>query len=189
EPICTVLPNTDYFFSVDWFTSVIKKYAFSLENKSFESVRVEYAGNSYDLTKGANTIAFDFWNATTFKPTKTNAAYTQNVGGVVLISVNPVKDATSPANNGAALAQIVETTKTTETQIIDQLQRIYTLTVQGLNGTYTPSQTAPIQGEIDQRLAEIDRLSEQTEVNGIRPLLRIKILFSRPAISKPLLSI
>ncbi|KAF9350905.1 hypothetical protein BGX26_010951 [Mortierella sp. AD094] len=64
----------------------VKKYGFSLENKGFLSLTVKYAGQTYDVTQGANTVAFDFWNSTTFKPTKTDASFTQSVGGVVLIS-------------------------------------------------------------------------------------------------------
>jgi len=52
----------------------------------------------------------------------------------------------------------------------DNLQKIRTLTVQAKNGTNTDSDKQSIQDEIKQRLAEIDRISEQTEFNGIKVL-------------------
>ncbi|KAF9999068.1 hypothetical protein BGZ65_005516 [Modicella reniformis] len=85
EPISTAV-NGPYTFSVGIFRNPVKKYGFSLENKSFLSLTVQYAGQTYDVTKGSNTIAFDFWNTTTFVPKRTDASYTQSVGGVVLIS-------------------------------------------------------------------------------------------------------
>ncbi|KAF9366194.1 hypothetical protein BGX34_005334 [Mortierella sp. NVP85] len=85
ESITTVV-NGPYTFSIGFFRNAVKKYAFSLENKSFLGLTVKYAGQTYDVTKGANTVAFDFWNSNTFTPSKTDAPNSQNVGNVVLIS-------------------------------------------------------------------------------------------------------
>lgn len=75
-----------YVFSVGWFRNDVKKYGFSLHNNGFTNITVHWAGKTYDLTQGANTTAIDFWNAKTFTPSKTDATFTQDVGGVVLIS-------------------------------------------------------------------------------------------------------
>lgn len=80
------LVNGPYTYSIGFFRNAVKKYAFSLENKGFLGLTVKYAGQAYDVTKGANTVAFDFWNANTFTPSKTDAPNSQNVGNVVLIS-------------------------------------------------------------------------------------------------------
>lgn len=63
----------------------LQKYAFSIENKGFLMVQVNWDGQSYNLTTGANTIAFDLWNSKSFTPTKTTAPPAQHVGGVTLL--------------------------------------------------------------------------------------------------------
>ncbi|KAG0223998.1 hypothetical protein BGW42_006879 [Actinomortierella wolfii] len=87
EPIRTS-QNGQYVYSVGLFFNQVKKYAFTLENKSFLSLVVKYNGQQIDFTdtSKANHLAIDFWNNTTFKPQKVDAPYTQHVGGVVLIS-------------------------------------------------------------------------------------------------------
>ncbi|KAG0327257.1 hypothetical protein BG004_002799 [Podila humilis] len=85
EPIKTLQTGL-YTFSVGMVRGTVSKYAFSLENKGFVSLQVKHAGTTTDVTAGANTIAFDFWNANTYKPTNTKAPYTQHVGNVVWIS-------------------------------------------------------------------------------------------------------
>src|SRR5690606_31718335 len=50
------------------------------------------------------------------------------------------------------------------------LQRIRELTVQAANGSNSGSDLSSIQAEIDQRLDEIDRISQQTQFNSVRVL-------------------
>lgn len=49
------------------------------------------------------------------------------------------------------------------------LQRIHELTVQGLNGTLSCSDSDAIQGEINMSLLDIDRLAESVNYNGTPP--------------------
>ena len=55
-------------------------------------------------------------------------------------------------------------------QVNDNLQRIRELSVQAANGTLNAQDRASIQSEVDQRLDEINRLTAQTDFNGIKPL-------------------
>ena len=54
--------------------------------------------------------------------------------------------------------------------INDNLHRIRELSVQAVNGSYNDKDRASIQQEIEQRLEEIERISEQTHFNGINLL-------------------
>tara|TARA_B100000929_G_scaffold234204_1_gene190699 strand:+ start:1258 stop:2553 length:1296 start_codon:yes stop_codon:yes gene_type:complete len=71
------------------------------------------------------------------------------------------------ANDGISIAQTAEGSLN---QVNDNLQRIRELTVQASNGTNSSSDLESIQNEIDQRLSEIDRISEETDFNGTKVL-------------------
>lgn len=71
------------------------------------------------------------------------------------------------ANDGISIAQTAEGSLN---QINDNLQRIRELAVQSANGTNSESDIQSIQDEVDQRLAEINRISEETDFNGVRVL-------------------
>lgn len=71
------------------------------------------------------------------------------------------------ANDGISVAQTAEGALN---QVNDNLQRIRELTVQAQNDTNSADDRASIQAEIDQRLTEIDRISEQTDFNGVKVL-------------------
>lgn len=71
------------------------------------------------------------------------------------------------ANDGISVAQTAEGALN---QVNDNLQRVRELTVQAENGTNSSDDLASIQAEIDQRLTEIDRISEQTDFNGVKVL-------------------
>lgn len=62
---------------------------------------------------------------------------------------------------------VVQTAEGALDVINDSLQRIRELSVQAANGTNSSSDLESIQGEIDQRLEEIDRVTEQSNFNGI----------------------
>ncbi|KAG9062137.1 hypothetical protein KI688_006469 [Linnemannia hyalina] len=62
-----------------------ERYAFSVENKGFLSVDVKWAGTTYNLTAGSNTIAFDFLKGTTFTPAAASTPPQFTAGNLVLI--------------------------------------------------------------------------------------------------------
>lgn len=71
------------------------------------------------------------------------------------------------ANDGISVAQTAEGALN---QVNDNLQRVRELTVQAQNGTNNADDLSSIQNEIDLRLEEITRISEQTGFNGINIL-------------------
>lgn len=85
--------------------------------------------------------------------------FTANIKGLTQAARN--------ANDGISIAQ---TTEGALNEINNNLQRIRELTVQAQNGTNSDSDLQSIQEEINQRLAEIDRVSQQTQFNGVRVL-------------------
>ncbi|CUJ31771.1 flagellin N-terminal helical domain-containing protein [Achromobacter xylosoxidans] len=85
--------------------------------------------------------------------------FTANVRGLTQASRN--------ANDGISLAQ---TTEGAAAEITTHLQRVRELAVQAGNGSYSQEQKNSIQDEINQRLADIDRISQQTDFNGVKVL-------------------
>ena len=84
-------------------------------------------------------------------------------------NIKGLTQATRNANDGISIAQ---TTEGSLNEINTNLQRIRELTVQAANGSNSPSDLDSIQAEITQRMAEIDRVSEQTQFNGINVLAK-----------------
>ncbi|OQP35411.1 flagellin N-terminal helical domain-containing protein [Pantoea latae] len=82
-------------------------------------------------------------------------------------SINGLTQASRNANDGISIAQ---TTEGALNEVNDNLQNIRRLTVQAKNGTNSESDKSSIQDEIKQRLAEIDRISAQTQFNGVKVL-------------------
>nr|WP_298966579.1 flagellin [uncultured Halomonas sp.] len=81
------------------------------------------------------------------------------------------------ANDGISVAQTAEGALN---QVNDNLQRVRELTVQAQNGTNSQDDLNSIQDEINQRLKEINRISDETEFNGVKVLseeqdLRIQV--------------
>ncbi|WP_340608589.1 flagellin [Xenorhabdus bharatensis] len=85
--------------------------------------------------------------------------FTANVKGLTQASRN--------ANDGISIAQ---TTEGSLNEINNNLQRIRELSVQATNGTNSDSDLKSIQEEVTQRLDEINRISEQTQFNGVKVL-------------------
>ncbi|MEH4015164.1 FliC/FljB family flagellin [Escherichia fergusonii] len=85
--------------------------------------------------------------------------FTANIKGLTQASRN--------ANDGISIAQ---TTEGALNEINNNLQRIRELAVQSQNGTNSDSDVQSIQQEIEQRLQEIDRVSGQTQFNGVKVL-------------------
>lgn len=71
------------------------------------------------------------------------------------------------ANDGISLAQ---TTEGALGEVTDNLQRIRELAVQAANATNSSSDRAALDAEVQQRIQEIDRVSTQTNFNGLRVL-------------------
>src|SRR5690606_30578906 len=82
-------------------------------------------------------------------------------------NIKGLTQATRNANDGISIAQ---TTEGALNEINNNLQRVRELTVQAANGSNSSSDLESIQAEIGQRLAEIDRVSEQTQFNGVKVL-------------------
>jgi flagellin len=87
--------------------------------------------------------------------------FTANVKGLTQAARN--------ANDGISLAQ---TTEGSLNEINNNLQRVRELSVQAANGTNSSSDLSSIQAEIKQRLDEIDRVSAQTQFNGVNVLAK-----------------
>ncbi|HDG1690285.1 TPA: FliC/FljB family flagellin [Kluyvera georgiana] len=87
--------------------------------------------------------------------------FTSNIKGLTQAARN--------ANDGISLAQ---TTEGALSEINNNLQRVRELTVQATTGTNSDSDLASIQDEIKSRLDEIDRVSGQTQFNGVNVLAK-----------------
>ena len=85
--------------------------------------------------------------------------FTANVKGLTQAARN--------ANDGISLAQ---TTEGASAEINTHLQRVRELSVQAANGSYSQEQLNSMQDEINQRLSDIDRISQQTDFNGVKVL-------------------
>lgn len=87
--------------------------------------------------------------------------FTSNIKGLTQAARN--------ANDGIFAAQ---TTEGALSEINNNLQRIRELTVQASSGTNSDSDKSSIQDEIKSRLDEIDRVSGQTQFNGVNVLAK-----------------
>lgn len=87
--------------------------------------------------------------------------FTSNIKGLTQAARN--------ANDGISVAQ---TTEGALSEINNNLQRIRELTVQSQTGTNSDSDLSSIQDEIKSRLDEIDRVSGQTQFNGVNVLAK-----------------
>jgi len=71
------------------------------------------------------------------------------------------------ANDGISLAQVAEGALQ---EVANNLQRIRELAVQARNATNSASDRAALDAEVQQRIAEINRVATQTEFNGLKVL-------------------
>ncbi|MCY0800452.1 MAG: FliC/FljB family flagellin [Providencia rettgeri] len=85
--------------------------------------------------------------------------FTANVKGLTQAARN--------ANDGISIAQTAEGAVN---EINDNLQRIRELTVQARTGSNSDSDIQSIQDEVKLRMDEINRISEQTQFNGVKVL-------------------
>jgi len=82
-------------------------------------------------------------------------------------NIKGLTQATRNANDGISIAQ---TTEGALTEVNNNLQRIRELAVQAGTGTNSASDLDSIQAEIGQRMDEINRVSQQTQFNGVKVL-------------------
>lgn len=82
-------------------------------------------------------------------------------------NIKGLTQATRNANDGISIAQ---TTEGALTEVNNNLQRIRELSVQAATGTNSSTDLDSIQSEIGQRLDEINRVSDQTQFNGVKVL-------------------
>jgi flagellin len=71
------------------------------------------------------------------------------------------------ANDGISLAQ---TTEGALNEVVSNLQRIRELAIQSANATNSQSDREALDAEVQQRIAEISRISNQTTFNGLKVL-------------------
>jgi flagellin len=77
--------------------------------------------------------------------------------------INGLNQAVRNANDGISMAQ---TTESALGEVTNNLQRIRELAVESANGTYSTADRAALDVEVQQRLAEIDRIASKTTFNG-----------------------
>lgn len=85
--------------------------------------------------------------------------FTSNINGLTVASRN--------ANDGISLSQTAEGALG---EINNNLQRVRDLTVQAQNSSNSASDIDSIQSEVNQRMEEINRVTKQTDFNGIKVL-------------------
>jgi flagellin len=81
--------------------------------------------------------------------------------------INGLNQAARNANDGISLAQ---TTEGALQEVTNNLQRIRELAVQSANATNSNSDRAALDQEVQQRIAEIERIASQTSFNGRKVL-------------------
>lgn len=82
-------------------------------------------------------------------------------------NIRGLDQAARNANDGISIAQ---TTEGALNEVNSNLQGIRELSVQAANGSNSAGDLRSIQAEVDQRLAEITRISSQTQFNGVNVL-------------------
>jgi flagellin len=81
--------------------------------------------------------------------------------------IRGLNQAVRNANDGISLSQ---TTEGALNEVVSNLQRIRELAVQSANGTNSGDNRAALDAEVQERLAEIDRIANQTNFNGLNVL-------------------
>ena len=91
----------------------------------------------------------------------------QAIANRMTSQIQGLNQAQRNANDGISVAQTAEGALN---QVNENLQRVRELTVQAANSTNSQDDLNSIQAEIEQRLGEINRISEQTDFNGVKVL-------------------
>ncbi len=102
---------------------------------------------------------------------KINTAGDDAAGYAVATGMETDLSSTSVAQNNVALgSSLLSVAESNYDIMITHMQRIRDLTEQAANGTYGDDSIEAINAEITARFAEIDRISENAEYNGIKLL-------------------
>jgi flagellin len=91
----------------------------------------------------------------------------QAIAARMTTQINGLNQGVSNANDGVSM---VQTAGSGLNQITDNLQRIRQLAVQSATGSMSSSDQAALQKEVQQRIAEVNRIASQTTYNGIHVL-------------------
>jgi flagellin len=81
--------------------------------------------------------------------------------------IRGLNQAVRNANDGISLSQTAESALG---ELMNNLQRIREIAVQSANSTNSASDRAALDAEVQQRIAEIDRIASQTAFNGLKVL-------------------
>jgi flagellin len=81
--------------------------------------------------------------------------------------IRGLNQAVRNASDGISLAQ---TTESALGELTNNLQRIRELAVQSVNATNSASDRAALDAEVQERIAEVDRIAKQTNFNGVKVL-------------------
>ena len=122
-----------------------------------------------NLTKSQNTLGSAIERLSSglrINSAKDDAAG-QAIANRFTANIKGLSQASRNANDGISIAQ---TTEGALTEINNNLQRVRELTVQATTGSNSDSDLTSIQAEIQQRMDEIDRVSSQTQFNGVKVL-------------------
>jgi len=102
---------------------------------------------------------------------KINSAKDDAAGMAVAIKLDTQLSSYEVASQNVAMgSSLLTTVEENEELVLGHLQRIRDLAEQAANGVYSTDSKAAIAAEIDSRVAEINRLSESVEFNGIKLL-------------------
>ena len=81
--------------------------------------------------------------------------------------IRGLNQAARNASDGISLAQ---TTESALGELTNNLQRIRELAIQSVNATNSASDRAALNSEVQERIAEVDRIAKQTNFNGVKVL-------------------
>jgi flagellin len=123
-------------------------------------VTQNYLNRSYDALTTAVTRLSSGYRINSAK----DDAAGQAIANRFMAQINGLNQAARNANDGISIAQ---TTESAVEETNNSVQRIRELVVQAVNGSNSQSDRQSIQDEIKQRLDEIDRVSAQTQFNGV----------------------
>lgn len=129
--------------------------------------------SNLNKSKGALTTAMERLSSGMRINSAKDDAAGQAIANRMTAQVKGLAQAQRNANDGISVAQTAEGALN---QVNDNLQRIRELAVQSANDTNSKEDRASIQAEIKQRLTEIDRISEQTDFNGVKVLSKNQTL-------------
>ncbi|MBC8953534.1 FliC/FljB family flagellin [Xenorhabdus sp. PB62.4] len=136
----------------------------SVINTNYSSL---LAQNNLTRSKGALGTAIERLSSGLRINSAKDDAAGQAIANRFAANVKGLSQASRNANDGISIAQ---TTEGALNEINSNLQRIRELAVQSQNGSNSKSDLGSIQKEVKQRLDEIDRISAQTQFNGIKVL-------------------